>query len=136
MISDIKVAIATKLHCLYPHCTIYDEDVPQKFFKPSFLISIVDQQYKKVLNNKYSGTLLIDLAYFTEKLHAIKNDCLTVQEELLRQFDLFGTFRATDKQCEIVDEVLHFTFKIKYKEMNQLEFVAMEKLLKNIGMEE
>ena len=132
MISNIKQAIVNKLLELYPDYTIYDEDVPQNFKTPSFLISLVEQNYSKRLNNKHRSTLSFDIAYFSDKDSTeIKNDCLDVQIDLMRAFDLVGSYRVLNKQATITDNVLHITFDINYSELKEEEFAKMQKQTTN-----
>lgn len=126
MINDIKQALALKLKELYPFATIYDEDVPQNFKKPSFLISIIDQDYNKRLDNKYSSLLSFDIAYFSDKkVVDIKADCIDKQIAILRAFDLADKFRIINKSATIEDNVLHITFNIQYSEMKVTDEVKM-----------
>lgn len=135
MISNIKQAIVNKLLELYPDYTIYDEDVPQNFKTPSFLISLIEQNYSKRLNNKYKSTLSFDIAYFSdEDSTEIKNDCLDVQIDLIRAFDLVGSYRVLNKQATITDDVLHITFDINYSELKEEEFVKMQKQTTNTNI--
>ena len=133
MINDIKQAIVNKLLELYPNYTIYDEDVPQKFKRPSFLIALIEQDYNKRLNNKFKSQLSFDIAYFSDKgVTEIKNDCLEVSSNLFREFDLVGSYRAFNKQATITDNVLHFTFYVNYSEIKNEEFVKMQEQTTNI----
>jgi len=127
MISEIKQAIAQKIHELYPSAAIYDEDIPQNFKTPSFLVTVIDQSYGKRLANKYNSTVSFDVAYFSNKgKNEIKSDCQAVQVDILRAFDLLDTFRARNLQANITDNVLHITFDVKYSELKIEEFVKMQ----------
>ena len=118
MISEIKQAIAQKIHEMYPSAAIYDEDIPQNFKTPSFLVTVIEQNYGKRLANKYNSTVSFDVAYFSDKgQNEIKSDCQAVQVNLLRAFDLLGVFRAQNLQATIVDNVLHITFDVRYSEI-------------------
>lgn len=118
MISDIKQAIAQKILELYPEATVYDEDIPQNFKTPSFLVTVIEQNYGKRLDNKYNSTVSFDVAYFSEKgKNETKSDCQAVQVNLLRAFELVGTFRVQNLQATIVDNVLHITFDVRYSEI-------------------
>ena len=118
MINDVKQAIVNKLLELYPTYTIYDEDVPQNFKTPSFLVTVIEQSYGKRIANKYNSTITFDVAYFSDKgKNEIKSDCQEVQVNLLRAFDLMGGFRAQSLQATIVDNVLHITFDVNYSEI-------------------
>lgn len=116
MINKIKREITNKLIMACP--TIYDEDIPQNFITPSFLVSVIEQDYEKRINAKYKSQISFDIAYFSNKDKTeIKEDCLKMQEKLLRDFDLVGGFRAGNKRANITDNVLHFMFDITYSEM-------------------
>lgn len=130
MINSVKQAITDKLAELYPATNdyiIYDEDIPQNFRKPSFLISLTNQDYRKRLSNKSVCLLSFDIAYFSKKgVTEIKNDCLSVQLNLLREVDLIGTYRILNKQAQIIDNVLHLTFDIRYSEIKAEPITAMQ----------
>ena len=128
MINEIKQAIAQKIHEQYPSATIYDEDIPQNFKTPSFLVTVIEQNYGKRLANKYNSTVSFDVAYFSDKgKNEVKSDCQAVQVNLLRAFDLMGGFRAQSLQATIVDNVLHITFNVNYSELKIEEFAKMQK---------
>ena len=143
MINEIKQAIAQKIHEQYPSATIYDEDIPQNFKKPSFLITLIEHTYGKRLNNKYNSTASFDVAYFSDKDKSeIKSDCQEVQVNLLRAFDLIdvfraiGVFRAQNLQANITDNVLHVTFNIRYSEVKPIEEVKMQTQTTNTNVKE
>lgn len=117
MIGSMKEEMAQELLRIYPDSTIYDEDIPQGFETPCFLITVVGQEYYKGIR-KNTSEISFDLAYFSDKPATdIKNDCLAVQQELFRGFDLLSKYRCYSKSAEITDNVLHFLFKIKYSEI-------------------
>lgn len=128
MISDIKEAIIDKLYALYPSVTIYDEDnIPQSFDEPSFLVTTVEHNYDKRLDNKFRGEVLFDIAYFSDKdTHEIKSDCLDKQVVLLRGLACVCTFRAINLQATITDNVLHITGTVSYSEIKAVEGTKME----------
>jgi hypothetical protein len=127
MISSVKQAIVNKLLEIYPGATIYDEDVPQGFSKPSFLITLTDHDYGKRLNVIYKSRLSFDVAYLSDKSKAeINTDCQSVQLNLLRMFDLIGTFRVLNKKTITTDNVLHFTFDVNYSEIKTEIGVPMQ----------
>ena len=137
MINEIKQAIAQKIHEQYPSATIYDEDIPQNFKTPSFLVTVIDQSYDKRLANKYNSTVSFDVAYFSNKgKNKIKSDCQAVQENLLRAFDVLGTFRTQNLQATIVDNVLHITFDVRYSEIRKEEFPKIQEFTSNANIKE
>ena len=136
MISSVKQAIVDKLLECYQGYTIYDEDVPQHFRTPSFLITLIDQEYRKRINDKFDSVLSFDVAHFSDKENTeIKADCLEVQLNLFRAFDLIGTFRVLNKQATITDNVLHFTFEIRYSEINDIQYDKMQRQQTNTRTE-
>jgi len=135
MINDVKQAIVNKLLELYPTYTIYDEDVPQNFKTPSFLVTVIEQNYGKRLANKYNSTVSFDVAYFSDKgKNEVKSDCQAVQVDILRAFDFVGSFRIQNKQATIVDNVLHITFDISYSELKIDEFAKMQTQTTNTNL--
>ena len=137
MINDIKQAIADKLEELYPGYTLYDEDIPQNFKTPSFLVTVIEQNYGKRLANKYNSTVSFDVAYFSDKgKNETNSDCHAVQVNLLRAFELVGTFRAQNLQATIVDNVLHVTFNVSYSELKIEEFAKMQTQATNTDIKE
>lgn len=134
MINDIIQAIADKLAGLYPGTEIYDDDIQQNFDTPSFRIVLADQDYGKRISGN-SSTTTFDIAYFSDKgVQEIKGDCRIVQENLLRNFDLIGTFRATRKSARTVDNVLHLTFDVRYSEIDIPEKIFMQKQQTNTNL--
>ena len=128
MISNVKQVIAAKLKQLYPSHTIYDEDVPQNFREPSFLITLTNQDYEKRLNTKFKSLLSFEIAFFSGKDKTeIKEDCQKVQMALFRAFDLVGGYRILNKQATTVDNVLHLTFDVSVSELKVEDGTLMEK---------
>lgn len=151
MINDVKQAIVNKLLEVFPGYTIYDEDIPQNFKTPSFLVTVIEQNYGKRLANKYNSTVSFDVAYFSNKgKNEIKSDCQAVQVNLLRDFDIISSYKTVvdeepeepeepeetlvldknfgvlNKNAQIVDNVLHITFDVRYSELKIEEFAKMQ----------
>jgi len=121
MINEIKQSITSKLLATYPEgFNVYDEDIPENYAKPYFLITLTKQTYGKRLNNRFKSTLSFDIAYFSDKdSTGIKVDCWNVQQNLFRAFDKIDGCRISNKQAEIKDNVLHFTFDVSYSEIKE-----------------
>lgn len=129
MINDIKQSIVNTLLNIYPGVTIYDEDIPQNFKTPCFLISLTNYSYNKRIDNKFNGEVSFDISFFSsEEKTDIKNDCIRVQQDLFRNFDLIGTYRPISKNATIVDNVLHFVFNIKYSEIKNEEIYKIQNI--------
>lgn len=45
---------------------------------------------------------------------------------LIRAFDLMGTFRTRNLQANITDNVMHIIFDVNYSELKIEEFVKMQ----------
>jgi len=136
MVSSIKSAIVLKLKEMFPLITkrYTDDNVPQNFTKPSFFVSVIDQEYSKRINNKYKGLVSYDVAYFSDKGTAdIKSDCLAMQEILLRGLGTVGAFRTLDKTARITDDVLHIMFNVSYSEMISTTETKMQTQETNIN---
>lgn len=129
MISEIKAAIINKLTELYPTgYTIYDEELPEAPNKPSFLITLTGQSYGKRLGNKFISELSFDITFYSDQT-AVRTDCIKLQEEILRAFDFIGTYQIRNKSAKITDNVLHFTFDIRYSEIQEEQSSIMQKQL-------
>lgn len=138
MINSVKQAISSKLSELYPNASgyyIYDEDIPQSFETPSFLIDLIDQDYSKRMNVKFKSLLSFDVAYFSDKNTVeLNDDCLDVQLNLFRSFDLIGICRVLNKKAKMTDNVLHFTFDISYSEMKEVTATKMQQKQINMNL--
>jgi len=135
MMSNVKQAIVNKLLELYPTNKIYDEDLPQDFIKPYFLITLTNQDYHKRLNNKYKSSISFDISYYSSKATSeIKADFLDVQLNLLRLLDSVGTYRVLNKQATIKDNALHFTFNINYSEIKEEANTLIQKQQTNTNL--
>lgn len=138
MINSIKQAIVDKLVELYPASngyTIYDEDIPQNFKTPSFLIVLIEQDYNKRLDTKYKSLISLDVAYYSDKdTTEIKSDCQEVQLTLFRAFDLIATYRVLDKKANTTDNILHFIFDIKCSEIKVETNIKMQQQQTNTNM--
>lgn len=134
MISDVKIAIVSKLQEVYPiGYVIYDEDKPENMSKPSFLITITNQSHNRRPNNKFINEITFDIAYYSDKPE-IRIDSIRVQEELLRAFDFIGTYQARSKSAKITDNVLHITFVIRYTEGIEVPFNFMQQQQTNTNI--
>jgi len=120
MIADIQKAIENKISELYPlpTYTIYPERSLQKFKEPAFIIKMFENSYGKRLANVYKGTISFDVQYWSNKSGTnLFSDCMSVQETLMRGFDLCSGFRILNKDAKITDNVLHITLDVKYSEI-------------------
>lgn len=129
MVNEIKQAIADKLHELYPQAAIYDEDIPQGFKTPSFLIVLMETSYKKAIHDKYSASVSFDVAYFPESQYETKNECYEVSQIILRAFDVLNGYKIMNKTSSITDNVLHVKFIVKYREIKTSTYGKMNEII-------
>lgn len=128
----IKQAIAQTLYKKY-HCTIYENDIPNGFSTPCFVIYTYDMDSSRLINNGFKNTIDFDVVYFSdEQSERVKWSLDKVQHELSHVHtvtDGVETFRLKDRKFSIVDDVLHWKFSVDYRE---LEIDTDSELLENL----
>jgi hypothetical protein len=138
MVNDIITAVETQLKTLCPN--IYKFYQPQHFKTPSFLISVTDHGYGRLLHGTYASKISLDVQYFSGAksvdIKAIRTDCVSMQETLLRGFNLVGGFRCINKDARITDNVLHFTFDVKYSERTVISDSLMASMTSDTNIKE
>lgn len=130
MIYKINQAIAAKIKELYPAAEVYDEDVNQGFEEGSFFITVIDSSHKKAVSNRYKASVTYNLDYFPTDPNNPKNECYQVGDNVIREFELLGGYRVSEKSYSVTDNVLHIQFTVNYRElkitietkMNQVNF--------------
>lgn len=134
MTDDIIAAVEMQLKALCPAAAVYRFYCPQHFKTPSFLISVTDQDYSRLLTGSFTGKISLDVQYFSGAksvdIKAVRADCISMQETLLRGFNLIGRFRCINKDARITDNVLHFTFDVPYRECA----AAMDSTIENLTL--
>ena len=84
MVDDILTAIKTELAVLCPSAVVYKFYQPQNFKTPSFLISVTDQNYGRLLRGSFAGKISLDVQYFSGAksvdIKATRADCVSMQE--------------------------------------------------------
>ena len=64
-IKDIIIAISVKLNQAFDDShTIYDDEVPQGFSTPAFLIQFLNLEHIRRLGNRWRVTTLFNVQYF------------------------------------------------------------------------
>ena len=135
MINEVKQAIINRLLEIYPTgYTVYDEELPAEYSRPAFYLSVVNQDYNRRMNDKYTSLISFDLAYYSNSSE-IRTDCLNIQEILLQAFDLAGTFRVLNRNAKITDNILHITFDIRYSQTTAKNMVYMQQQQTNTTLE-
>lgn len=137
MISDIVQAIANTVHSNFTDAYIYQDNVPNNFKKPAFVIYTNDIESNRKINDCFENTISFDLCYFSDSNRVDK----LYDIESIRDFvshmhivsDGVETYRLLNKRNSVVDSVLHYTFDIKYKDMKVNAFNPMQNVKQNIN---
>lgn len=134
MITKLYTGIAAGLKSI-KNCTIYTEDVPQNFMQPSFLISFYDQNPSRGINGRLKNSINADISYFPEIENEANEECWQIGEDLIREFCI-KDFKIKNRNLKIVDQVLHFTFDVRYREYKNDDSSQMQDLTQKTGIKE
>ncbi|MEG1186010.1 MAG: hypothetical protein RSD63_10300 [Eubacterium sp.] len=134
MINKLYKNIAAGLRTIKP-CTIYQEDVPQDFKQPSFLISFYDQNPVRGINGRLKNTVGVDVSYFPEDESNSNDECWGIGEKLSLEFGILD-FKIRNRNLKIVDKVLHFMFDVDYREYKPDGSPRMQTVSQNTNVKE
>lgn len=123
MISKLYAGIAAGLKAV-KDCRIYQEDVPENFVRPSFMVTFYDQNPTRGINGRLKNTVKADILYFPEDEENYQEECWSVNEDLIREFLIPG-FKMKNRNSKITDKVLHFMFDVDYREFRDSDAVKM-----------
>jgi hypothetical protein len=126
MIHHLKDQIKNKLQELYTECTIYDEDLPETYNKPAFLVTVLSHSVLKGLAGKQKNQINIDITYYAASSSAIRGECFTVGTKLIEEFSL-SDYQIKNTKVQTTDNVMHFTFETQYITKEQKSETIMEK---------
>ncbi|WP_341465521.1 phage tail terminator family protein [Clostridium uliginosum] len=115
----------------FPNVTVYDEEIKQGFKKPYFFVKILTSNQIKELNRRYKRNVYFDISYFSDK-ESINLDYFNMADSLYKTLEYVEVdskkYRTLNMKHEIVDEVLHFMFQLKFNLLKKIEQTDMEKL--------
>ena len=114
MINKLYEAVAAGLKAI-KECSVYREDVPQKFKRSSFLVTIYDQDPSRGINGRLKNSVSMDVLYFPESRTDLQEECWNIGQDLTREFAPPG-FKIKNRNLKIEDQVLHFMFDADYRE--------------------
>ena len=137
MISKLYQNIAEALLKLYGDCPVYQEDVPQDFKTPGFLIMIYDLDKSSGINGREKTRLDVDVMYFPAAIpgNEARTECWAVAQRLNREF-VISEYAMRGRKASIEDDTLHYMFEINYREYLSQEDCLMQKMYQNTEMEE
>lgn len=132
MINELYRAIASGLAAVRP-CTIYREDVPQNFKRPCFVVTLYDQNPSRGINGRFKNSVNADILYFPEDESdaGSHEECWTVGQDLEREFRPPG-FKIRNRSLRITDKVLHFLFRVDYREILVSTDVKMKEMTQSL----
>lgn len=136
MVNKLYEAVAAGLKEV-KECVIYREDVPQKFKRPSFLVTIYDQNPSRGINGRLKNSVSLDVLYFPENQSRaeLQEECWSVGQDLTREFFLSG-FKIKNRNLKIEDQVLHFMFDVDYREYLETADAQMQTMTQNTKIKE
>lgn len=106
-------------------CTVYQEDVPQDFMRPSFLITLYSQRPAAGINGRLKNNVGVDIQYFPEDTANGNAECWNTAETLKREL-VVKDFKLKKQNMEIADKVLHYKFEVSYREYLEEDNTQMQ----------
>ena len=125
MINELYQGVNAGLK-LVKDCTVYREEVPQNFKKPSFLVTLYEENPSRGINGRLKNEVNMDILYFPENRGKaeLQEECWSVGQALSREFAVPG-FKIRNRNLKIEDYVLHFMFDVDYREYKDIPGVKM-----------
>lgn len=123
---DIIQAIAQELKTLFPKAKVYDEGLEQGYEEPCFFIDFIRENTKKMVGNRYDDTVSLRTVYFQD-FHEdeARYKAYRVRDTLNEGFNIITYknmhFRIKEKDIEMQDKDLIFTFKIQFYTKKKIE---------------
>jgi len=114
---------------------VYQEELPQDFKQPSFLIVLQKQTFAKGINQRLRRTVEMDVSYYPKESADAAKECWSVGESLFREMNV-NNFKIKKRNLQIVDGILHFTFQVDFREYLESNMAEMQIMSQNVEMEE
>ena len=116
---DIIQAIGKEIKKLFPKVNVYDEGIEQGYEEPCFFIDYTRDSTKKLLGNRYNNLPKFRRIYFQDfKETDAKYKVYQIRDTLNEGFDIITYnemhFKIKEKEVEIQDKDLIFSFEIQY----------------------
>ncbi|SHO48127.1 phage tail terminator family protein [Anaerocolumna xylanovorans] len=122
---ELKDAISAKLTELFPGVTVYDEDLPDGYQKPAFLVTTTNAVKGRGLGGRKNYSLSFDVSYYSNLTGQTNNDCYQKGIALLESFHLLE-YRLKGKKSATAQGVLHFTFETQFTVAGETSDTKME----------
>lgn len=122
----IVTEITLYLDQLYPNIPIYVDDVAQGFEEPCFFVHVISSHYQKEPHDYVMNTVQVDVSYYPTNQK--RSECIVMMEELSYNMMVLPEVHLFDKEFEIVDNVLHYTFTAKARLKRDVAAVKQQTL--------
>lgn len=118
MVSEIQKCLAKELKLILPRATIYIQSMKQGLKLPCFFITRTKMTMMNALI-RTNRRISFVISYI--------GDDQDIIEEALLQLETVDVFHLTNREIEVVDDVLQFSFEIQIREELLDTGVLMEK---------
>jgi len=114
----VRDAIMTKLNGHYPGTNIYGEEIQQGFSRPAFFVQLLPEAGSVINAAHREKNLLVDICYFSSEAFPFRD-----MWEVAADLDILvgsgvpvddRVLNIIDPHPEIVDDVLHYQFKLMF----------------------
>lgn len=130
-INDIITAISIKLNQTFGDgYTIYDDQVPQDFRTPAFLILFLNLENIKQLGDRWRVNTLFNVQYFPSSGRSDASDHSLKIQQAIKEITLLNgsVMYGTNANSEIVDGNAHNFINFNFFLQEQEEKIFMESL--------
>lgn len=136
MITELFENIAAGLKTVKT-CKVYMEVVPQNMCLPAFLTSIYEQRPSNGINGRKKNKIGVDVMYFPENQQESKaqKECWEVGEQMNLAFSI-PDFKMQNRNLEVVDKVLHYTFSVSYRTIFGDDATRMQRMSQHTDLKE
>lgn len=140
-LKNIIQAIAKELKRLFPKIKVYDEGIEQGYKEPCFFIDFQDEEIKKMIGKRYSNIPKFRVIYFQDfKEENAKYKVYQIRDNINKGFDYITYkdmhFTIKNKQIEVQDKDLIFSFDIQYFSREIIENNSMFESIEKISEKE
>lgn len=127
-IKDIITAISIKLDQVFGEgYTIYDDEIPQGFKTPAFLILFLNLENIRQISGRWRVNTLFNIQYFPKNGRSEASSIALKAQQALSQIELLNgsIMLGTNANSEIIDGVAHnfINFNFFLKEIEAQDFM-------------
>ena len=117
---DITLAIADQLEMIVPDATIYRENQEQGFKEPSFYVYEINATSQEEIMEQQMRNHMYCIVWFPDSSlddPGKKEQCERMRSTLLDEFLFIDglSLKPMNREASIEQDVLNFTFKVRFK---------------------